>query len=182
MHSPSVEKPDFGNNCLCHPTAPGLSNTLTVLVPLSNNKITCTSPPSTVLKPCHTPPTTVTTWRGEGGLGRRPLFAAAATALAAARLCWRKRGGSVAALAAETMTTTIIKGGGGDGCWRFNLQISTWILLIQIQNSNLSRAEFKSRKIQDLSRDSKALARDLLESSREQPLTLKIIIFLHQQR
>ena len=74
------------------------------------------------------------------------------------------------------------KGGGGDGCWRFNLQISTWILLIQIQNSNLSRAEFKSRKIQDLSRDSKALARDLLESSREQPLTLKIIIFLHQQR
>jgi hypothetical protein len=46
---------------------------------------------------------------GEGGLGQRLLFAAAATALAEARQRWRKSGGSVAALAAETMTTTITK-------------------------------------------------------------------------
>jgi hypothetical protein len=37
-------------------------------------------------------------------------------------------------------------------CWRFNLQISTWILLIQMQNSNLKRSKI-FREIQKLSRE-----------------------------
>jgi hypothetical protein len=63
---------NFGDTFCCHPSALGLSKTLTLLVPLLN--ITCTSPPSTVPKPCHPPPTTVMTRQGGGRTGATPFI------------------------------------------------------------------------------------------------------------
>ena len=57
MHSPSVEKPNFGDNFLFHPSALGLSKMHTLLVPLSNiicrvqHLINLSLP-----KPCQPPP------------------------------------------------------------------------------------------------------------------------------
>jgi hypothetical protein len=77
LHSPSVEKPDFGDDFLCHPTVPGLSKTLTVRkcslvrnhesIPhfYSNSSLPkpCPLPPLVVnppaTKPCHLPPLVV---------------------------------------------------------------------------------------------------------------------------
>ncbi len=59
MHSPSVEKPDFGNDFLCHPTVPGLSKTLTVRkcsLVRNHKSLPHFNSNTSLPKPCHLPP------------------------------------------------------------------------------------------------------------------------------
>ena len=59
VHSPSVEKPDFGDDFLCHPSVPGLSKTLTICkcsLVRNHKSVPHLNSNSSLPKPCHLPP------------------------------------------------------------------------------------------------------------------------------